>query len=62
MDWASLHFRIMRRCVQVANTAARWIKKNQLTARGLRGHNLTAWALREELTSARPPRRPMLPI
>jgi hypothetical protein len=51
-----------RRRVQVASTAARWVKKNRLTARGLRGHNFTAWALRGELTSARPPRRPMLPI
>jgi hypothetical protein len=51
-----------RRRVQVASTAARWIKKNQLTARGLRGYNFTAWALRGELTSASPLRRPVLPI
>jgi hypothetical protein len=29
------------RKAQVASTAARWIKKNRLTARGLRGHNFT---------------------
>jgi hypothetical protein len=27
----------------------------------MRGHNFTAWALRDELTSASPPRRAMLP-
>jgi hypothetical protein len=32
------------------------------TVRGMRGHNITAWALRGELTSARSPRRPVLPI
>jgi hypothetical protein len=38
------------------------LKKNRLTARGLRGYNFTAWALRGELTSPSPPRRPVLPI
>ena len=32
------------------------------TARGLRGHIFTAWALCGELTGTRLPRRPVLPI
>jgi hypothetical protein len=38
---------------EVASTAARWIKKQSFTARGMRGHNFTAWALHGELTSPR---------
>jgi hypothetical protein len=42
-----------RRRVQIARTPARWISFFfHFIARSLRGHNFTAWALRDELTNA----------